>query len=299
LNWKRAFGEHRFIYLAGVVLPLAVYAIFVGFPLLYNVFLSFTSWNGLSSTAPLVGFANYTRLAADPGFRSSFFNSLQWTAISLCIHLVFGVGLAIILYSGRVYFPTLFRSLIFLPFTISLVSIGLMFSLILAPGFGAFDQFLKMIGLGVLIRPWLGDYHIALYIMILIDAWAYLGIPLMLFHAGLGGIDNDLYEAARLDGANEWQVAWHVMVPGLRPIMLMVAMLSAINSLKTFDLVSAMTGGGPAGGTTVLGWFMYQVSFRRNDFGYGATVGVVMLLFSAGFALVYLKSIARRALHAE
>ena len=280
----------------GIILPVAVFAVFVGWPILFNIYLSFTKWNGLSPDAAFVGFENYLRLFGDPGFRSAFLNSLTWAVLALSFHLVVGLVLAIVLHSGRVYFPNFFRSLIFLPFTMSLVTVGLMFSLILSPGFGIVDEALRAVGLEALIRPWLGDYDITLYVLILIDAWAYLGIPLMLFHAGLAAIDSELFDAARVDGANEWQLAWHVTLPSLRPVILIVTMLSVIQSLKTFDLVSVMTGGGPAGGTSVLGHFMYVISFRRNDFGYGATIGVVMLLFSAGFALSYLRGVARNAL---
>lgn len=291
--------RHRFIFFFGLVLPFLIYGFFVFYPIVYNVYLSFTKWNGLAPRAPFVGLANYRRLLFDPGFHNAIVNTAIWSLLSLAIHIVIGAGLAIFLNSGRVRFPTLFRSLLFLPVTMSLVSIGLMFSLILSPGFGALDLLLKSLGLDFLIRPWLGDYDTTLYVLILIDAWAYLGIPLMLFHAGIASIDPALFEAARLDGANERQIAWHVTVPSLKPQFLIVTMLSVIHSLKTFDIVAAMTAGGPAGGTSVLGYFMYTVAFRRNDFAYGATIGVVMLVIAAGFALGYLKGIARDSLHAE
>lgn len=299
LSSFRELARHRFIFFFGLVLPFTIYGVFVFYPIVYNVYLSFTKWNGLAPKAPFVGLANYRRLLFDPGFHNALINSAIWALLSLAIHIVVGAGLAILLNSGRVRYPTLFRSLVFVPVTMSLVSIGLMFSLILSPNFGAVDQLLKALGLGFLIRPWLGDFDVTLYVLILIDAWAYLGIPLMLFHAGIASIDPALYEAARLDGANERQIAWHVTVPSLKPQFLIVTMLSVIHSLKTFDIVSVMTGGGPAGGSSVLGYFMYTVAFRRNDFAYGATVGVVMLIIAAGFALAYLKGIARDSLHAE
>jgi ABC-type sugar transport system permease subunit len=181
----------------------------------------------------------------------------------------------------------------------SLVAVGLMYSLILSPGFGAFDQVLRAVGLGGLVRTWLGDYNVTLYVLILIDCWAYTGVPLMLFHAGLGAIDPELFDAARLDGANNLQIIRHVIVPGLRPVVLIVTMLSIIHSLRTFDVVSVMTRGGPGGGTSVLGYFMYSVTFSRNQFGYGASIAVIILLFSAGFAFAYLRGVAKNALYAD
>ncbi|MBU1175734.1 MAG: sugar ABC transporter permease [Alphaproteobacteria bacterium] len=289
-------ANRGFVLVFGIILPVAVYVVFVGWPILFNIYLSFTKWNGLAPDVVFVGIDNYIRLINDPGFRQAFFNSLKWALLALSIHLGIGLTLSILLHSGRVDFPAFFRSLIFLPFTMSLVTVGLMFSLILSPGFGVLDALLRGVGLEGLIRTWLGDYDITIYVLIIIDAWAYLGIPLMMFHAGLSAINTELFDAARVDGASEWQLAWHVTLPSLKPVILIVTMLSVIQSLKTFDLVSVMTGGGPAGGTSVLGHYMYVISFRRNDFGYGATIGVVMLLFSAGFALTYLRGVARNAL---
>ena len=292
-------SQKLLIYGLGVLLPLFVYAVFVGYPIVYNAYLSLTRWNGLSPTIPFVGLDNYLRLASDPGFRLALINTALWSVISLVIHIVVPMALAIILFSGRIFGPTLFRSLLFVPVTMSLVAVGLMYSLILSPGFGAFDQVLRAVGLGGLVRTWLGDYHITLYVLILIDCWAYIGVPLMLFHAGLGAIDPNLVDAARLDGASSPQIVRHVIVPGLRPVVLIVTMLSVIHSLRTFDVVSVMTRGGPGGGTTVLGYFMYSVSFSRNQFGYGAAVANVILILSVGFALVYLRGVARNALHVD
>ena len=292
-----ASGQKMFIFGFGVALPLLVYAVFVGYPIIYNIYLSLTNWNGLSSKVPFVGFANYERLMHDPSFWNAFVNTVVWSVISLVINIVVPMALAIILASGRIFAPTLFRSLLFLPVTMSLVAVGLMYSLILSPGFGAFDQALRAIGLGAFVRTWLGDYNITLYVLIIIGCWAYIGVPLMLFHAGLGSIDPELFDAARLDGAKPSQIVRYVVVPGLRPVVLVVTMLSVIQSLRTFDVVSVMTSGGPAGGSSVLGYFMYSVTFSRNQFGYGASIAVVILLLSAGFAVVYLRGVARNTLH--
>jgi ABC-type sugar transport system permease subunit len=292
-------SQKLLIYGLGVAAPLLVYALFVGYPVVSNVYLSLTRWNGLSPTVPFVGLGNYVGLASDPGFRLALINTALWSALSLVIHIVVPIGLAIVLFSGRVFAPTLFRALLFVPVTMSLVAVGLMYSLILSPGFGIVDQAFRSVGLGGLVRTWLGDYDITLYVLILIDCWTYIGVPLMLFHAGLGSLDPHLVDAARIDGASPVQIVRYVIVPSLRPVVLIVTMLSVIRSLRTFDLVSVMTHGGPAGGTTVLGYFMYYVSFSRNQFGYGAAVAVVMLILSLGFALVYLRGVARNALHVD
>jgi ABC-type sugar transport system permease subunit len=172
-----------------------------------------------------------------------------------------------------------------------------MFSLILSPEFGLLDQAFRALHLSHLGHPWLGDYHTALYILIAIGAWGYAGIPLMLFHAGLSEIDTELLDAASLDGASDSQLARHIILPTLRPVFVIVALLSVIQSLRTFDLVATMTQGGPAGSTKVLGYFMYSETFWNDRFGYGAAVSVIILILSSGFAWIYLQSVANNALH--
>lgn len=291
------FRKHAFISLVGVLVPLIVFVIFAGYPIFYNALLSFTKWNGLSPDIKPVGLHNYFELAKDPIFILALTNTLKWTILTLIISLGLGSSLAIILFLGKVYFPAFFRTLIFAPVIMSLVAIGITFSLILSPDFGLLDQALRAVHLGGLIRPWLGDYHTALYILIAIGAWGYAGIPLMLFHAGLSELDSELLDAARLDGANDFQIARHILLPALKPVFVVVAILSVIQSLRTFDLVATMTQGGPAGATKVLGYLMYSETFWNNRFGYGAAISVVTLILSSGFVWTYLRRVANNVLH--
>lgn len=291
------FRKHTFISLWGLVVPLIVFAIFAGYPILYNLFLSFTKWNGLSREIKPIGLNNYIELGKDPIFVLSLVNTLKWTILTLIFSLGLGLSLSIILFLGKVYFRGLFRSLIFVPVTMSLVATGIMFSLILSPDFGLLDQTLRALQLDWLIRSWLGDYHTTLYVLIAIGVWGYVGIPLMLFHAGLNELDPELLDAARLDGASDLQIARHILLPALKPAFVIVAVLSVLQSLRTFDLVATMTQGGPAGATKVLGYFMYSETFWNNRFGYGAAISVVILVLSIGFAWAYLRRVANNAIH--
>jgi raffinose/stachyose/melibiose transport system permease protein len=291
------FRKHTFISLWGLVVPLIVFAIFAGYPILYNLFLSFTKWNGLSTEIKPIGLNNYIELGKDPIFVLSLVNTLKWTILTLIFSLGLGLSLSIILFLGKVYFRGLFRSLIFVPVTMSLVATGIMFSLILSPDFGLLDQTLRALQLDWLIRSWLGDYHTTLYVLIAIGVWGYVGIPLMLFHAGLNELDPELLDAARLDGASDLQIARHILLPALKPAFVIVAVLSVLQSLRTFDLVATMTQGGPAGATKVLGYFMYSETFWNNRFGYGAAISVVILVLSIGFAWAYLRRVANNAIH--
>lgn len=295
----RYFRKHLFVYSTGIFLPLLLYAVFIGYPILHTIYLSFTHWNGLTPDVEFAGLANYRRLVGDAAFKQSLVNNLIWAVVTILFPVVLGFLLAVFLQSGKVYFATLFRSLIFLPVTMSLVTIGLMFSLMLNPAFGAVNEALRAVGLGFLIREWLGDHRIALYTLIAVFGWAYTGMPMILYHAGISQIPTELFDAARIEGAGPVQTLRYVTIPLLSPVTVIVTMLTVIQSLRAFDLVMVMTQGGPFGTTSVLGYFMYKESFWNSRFGYGAAISVVILLLSSVFAVIYLRRVAGESLHAQ
>ncbi|MDB5074581.1 MAG: binding-protein-dependent transporter inner rane component, partial [Chloroflexi bacterium] len=145
--------------------------------------------------------------------------------------------------------------------------------------------------LGVLNQDLLGNGDTTLYTLIAIFGWSYLGIPLMLFDAGLSQISPELYEAAKIEGASGLQSMWHITVPMLRPTFMIVTMLAVIEALRAFDLVAVMTKGGPGTASDVLGYFMYITAFDETRFGYAASVSTVILLMSAVFAIFYLRRV--------
>jgi raffinose/stachyose/melibiose transport system permease protein len=297
-HW-RAFKKHWVVYVAGVLLPLILYCIFVGYPLVYNVYLSFVDWNGLSAHMKFVGFSNYTELFHDSIFWDSLTNTLRWVAGAIIFADGVAFLLAVFLRSNKVHLGTALRMLFFLPVTMSLVSISLMFSFILNPAFGVISVILQDIGLGSLNVDLLGNSSSAIYTLIAVFGWSYVGIPMMLFDAGLTQIPAELYEAARLEGAGTAQILFRVTMPILRPIFLVVTILAVIEALRTFDIVLVMTRGGPGTASDVLGYFMYIAAFTETRFGYGAAISTVILLFSAVFALTYLRRVGRDVLHAS
>jgi multiple sugar transport system permease protein/raffinose/stachyose/melibiose transport system permease protein len=167
------------------------------------------------------------------------------------------------------------------------------------PVFGGLNEALRLIGLGALTQQWLTNPTLVMYSLICVFSWSYIGVSMMLFHAGISQIDPELYEMATLEGANFFQTLWMVTLPMLRPVMTVVVTLTVISSLKAFDLVLLMTKGGPYKMSNVLGYFMYTEAFHKYRFGYGAAISVIILLLSSVFAAVYLRNIAKGALHAE
>ena len=291
----REIRRHWVVFGLGVVFPLAVYVAFVGYPIAYTVYLSFQEWDGFSSVVHSVGLRNYQDLAHDPNFWQSFRNTIKWTIGTLFFTNVLAFLLAVVLRSKRVYFGTFLRLFFFIPVTMSLVAIGLMFSFILTPAFGALDQIAQAFGFSS--GPdLLGDPNTALYTLIAVFGWSYFGIPLILFDAGLTQIPQELYESARLEGANAFQQLRFVTLPILKPIFMVVTVLAVLEALRAFDLVLVMTRGGPGHASDTLGYLMWIQSFDERRFGYGAAISTVMLLMSSVFAIIYVRRAGRDAL---
>ena len=181
----------------------------------------------------------------------------------------------------------------------SLVAVGLMFSFIVSPAFGVFNVLFGYIGIGDPNVDLLGNPNSALYTLIAIFGWSYIGIAIILFHAAIRQIPEELYEAVRLDGERPPDVAPVITLPMLRPIFMVVTMLSVLEALRAFDLISVMTRGGPGNASQVLGFLMYRSAFNEQRVGYGAAISTVMLALSAVFAIVYLRRVGRSALDGE
>jgi ABC-type sugar transport system permease subunit len=288
-----------FAYLFGLVVPVVIYGIFVGYPLLYSVYLAFVKWDLFAPHKQWVGLANFRELWGDAQFWNAFRGTVKWTLGTLFVVDVLAPALAIFLNSGRVYLPGLFRTIFFIPVTMSLVAVGLMFSFIVSPAFGVFSVLFDAIGIGDPNVDLLGNPHSALYTLIAIFGWSYIGVAIILFHAAVRQIPAELYEAVRLDGASGLQSLRYVTLPMLRPIFMVVTMLSVLEALRAFDLISVMTRGGPGNASQVLGFLMYRSAFNEQRVGYGAAISTVMLALSMLFAIVYLRRVGRSALDGE
>ena len=291
-SWARAWRRHWLVYLMGVGLPVTLYAVLVGYPLLYSVYLSFFSWDGLGSK-DYVGLANFRELWHDEVFHKSLTNSLKWIAGTLLFADVVAFMLAVWLRSGTVYAARVFRVILFLPVTLSLVAVGLMFAFIVDPAFGAISGVLGAFGFENQVPDLLGDPDVVIYTLICIFGWTYVGGAMMLFDAALGQVAPELYEAARIDGATPPQTLRHVTIPSLRPVFVVVTMLAVLDALSAFDLIIAMTNGGPGDASSVLGFFMYRTAFGETRLGYGAAISTFILAMSAIFAILYVRRVGR------
>ena len=266
--------ETRFAWLA--ILPaLVFFGVFVGFPVGYSFWLSFHEWNIMAATPTWVGLENYAALASDRDFLRSLVQTAFFTVgITGCI-LVLSLGMALLL-DEKLRWIKIYRAVFYLPAVTSLVAIGIVWVWMFDPQFGVINQALRAIGVeGPL---WLADTRLALVCLIITAAWRNIGYFATVFLAGLQGIDSMYYEAARIDGAGRWASFRFVTLPLLKSTIVFVVVLSVILSFQVFALVYVMTGGGPAGSTSVLVFYLYQQAFTYFRLGYASAVGFVLFV---------------------
>lgn len=275
---------------AFLLVPLAVELFWVFWPAMNSFSLSFTEWNGVGAAKP-VGFENYERLFADPIFATALRNNVIWAIGFGGLSVVGGLALAVALNRpGRGV--GIYRSAIYLPMVISLAVTGLFWRVMYQPG-GPIDAGLGAIGLGDLQQQWLANPDTALYAVLIAAVWRQVGYIMVLYLAGLKGCDPTLEEAAAVDGANAWQRFWKVVMPQLRGVNTVVFAVTVIDSLRTFDIVWAMTRGGPYNTTQLLSTYMFQQGFTLVNLGYGSAIAVVIFLLAIAFIITYLVRQAR------
>lgn len=268
---------------------LAIYGVFALYPMLDVIIMSFQKWNGLDPERRFVGLSNYSAIfTADPVFWVAFKNTIIWTLLSLVIPPVVGLLLALSL-NQKIFGRNSLRAIFYLPVIIAPIAVATMWKWMYDPFFGLFNQLLTNWGLQPWIQDWLGNKSIALYSVFVAYVWQTVGFSMVLFLAGLQNVSQTLIEAARIDGAGRWAIFKHVTLPALRPTMTVVLVLSVISSLKAFDIVYGLTGGGPAQGTQMLALWAFTQAMQIFDFGRGAAISVVLLLITMTIVVPYLR----------
>ena len=270
---------------------LVTYTAFMALPLLNSLRLSLYSGSGFTLNN-FVGFDNYARLFVEGETSTRFWNAFGNTWVFFLVHMVFqnslGLFFAVILSSRRLRPKARdsFRTIIFLPTTLAIVVTGFLWKLLLNPQFGSINLALDFLGLGEFAKPWLGDPGTALLVVSLVSSWQWVGIPMMIFLAGLQSIPEELFEAASIDGATEGTIFRKIKLPLLAPIMGVVAILTFTGNFNAFDVVYAMTGanGPPDYATDILGTYFYRIGIAGEhpvgipDMGLGAAVASVIFL---------------------
>lgn len=279
-SWLDNDAIAAWIFLAPALILLGIFLLW---PIAYLFYLSFTAGSFTSSGTRLVGLINYWRLLLNPDFRQVLGNTVYFTVATVIPSLVIPLGLAVLL--NRAFaLRGLLRSAYFLPSVTSLVAAGLGFRWLFQTE-GPINALLNSIGIEPI--SWLGSTTWAMPVLILLSIWKQLGFNMVVFLAGLQAIPPSRYEAAELDGAGEVQQFWHITLPGLRSTLVFATITTAIFTLRSFEQVYVITGGGPLNSTNLLVYYIYEQAFAQFDFGYAAAAATVLLAVT--LLLVYLQ----------
>ncbi|VXD24818.1 Binding-protein-dependent transport systems inner membrane component [Planktothrix serta PCC 8927] len=268
------------IFLAPALLLMGV---FILGPIVYLFYLSFTQGSFTKSGIYGVGLNNYARLFLSPDFWQVLFNTAYFTIATVIPTLILPVGLAVLL--NRTFaLRDILRTAYFIPSITSLVAVGLGWRWLFQTE-GPVNGLLTQFGLDPI--PWLSSTTWAMPVLILLSIWKQLGFNLVVFLAGLQTIPQSRYEAAELDGANPWQQFWYITLPGLQPTVVFATVTTAIFTLRSFEQVYVITGGGPLNSTNVLVYYIYDQAFAQFDFGYAAAAATILLAIA--LILVYIQ----------
>ena len=291
---RRAHGPRRTppLVLAFVLVPLLAEALWVFWPALQGFYLALTSWDGISAPR-FVGLGNFREMIHDDIFRTAAVDTVLWLLLFGGLSALLGLATALLLQQERrgVGF---YRAALFLPVVFSLVATALVWQAIYQPD-GVLNQLLQAVGLGSLRHAWLADQDTALYAVIVPALWRQIGYVMVLYLAGLKGIDPALYEAAKVDGAGRRQRFRHVTLPQLRGVNAVVLSVIVIDSLRSFDVVWSLTRGGPYHSSELLSTYMYSTAFQSLRLGYGSALAVVIFLLAFGVIASYLVRAFREA----
>jgi len=276
-----------------LIVPLmALVVIFFLFPLVNAIYYAFVDFNGINLKPPFIGLGNFTELAQDPAVWPALKNNVIWIIIGTAAPLVIGLALALLMW--KVQRGSLaYRVAFFLPYILPQVAIGVVWSWIYDPTRGWLNQVLQAVGLGRLAGGWLGNPSTALYAVLGTAVWATTGFVFLILLSALRNVDAELVDASMIDGANALQRVWHIVLPQIMPVFLMVTTITLVGGFSVFDIIFVMTGGGPAGATEVLGTYAYSSAFQLNRISYGTTLALVITVLAIPFT-VALNRLQRR-----
>ncbi|MER5224927.1 carbohydrate ABC transporter permease [Streptomyces flaveus] len=266
----RGDGALAAVFIAPAMLGFLVFLLW---PTLRGIWLSFTRYN-LLTPAEFVGLDNYVRMVNDPIFWDSLWVTVEYVVLNIGVQTVAALAIAVLL--QRLTQSSLLRGIVLTPYLMSNVVAGLVWLWMLDTQLGIGNEIIS--GLGVDRIPFLADETWAIPTIALINVWRHVGYTALLLFAGLQAIPNDMYEAARVDGASEWRMFWRITMPLLRPVLAVVLIMTVIGSFQVFDTVAVTTAGGPANATNVLQYYIYGSAFGRFQFGYASAMSVALLV---------------------
>ncbi|MBB6733328.1 carbohydrate ABC transporter permease [Cohnella zeiphila] len=287
---RKSRATHTLVFL---IPALALYTLFVIAPTLSSAYLSFTSWDGVSTKIHFIGFDNFAEIWNSERVRNALKNTLILTAVLVVLENAAAIALAMLVDQVR-WARNLFRSVFYFPVLLSGIVMGFVWTIILNYNFGVLNQLLDLIGLGSLKADWLGSPRFALVSIILSTVWKQAGYYMIIYLAGLQGIPQELTEAAAIDGAGRWQQFKSITFPLLAGSLTVCSVLSMISSLKIFDQIAVMTDGGPGFATETLTYIVYKVGFGELRQGFGTAMAMVLFLLILIITVIQVKLLRKR-----
>ncbi len=256
----------------------ALFALFVVYPIIYNVQASTLDWDGVNP-GEFVGLGNYTELLKDPIFITTLKNSGWWILLTIVPQALIGFFLAMLL-NQKIRGRAIYRAIFFIPAVLSPVVVGIVWQRMLDPFNGVFAKIGRATGLEFLTKGYLADPKTAIFAAILVNIWMWTGFSMLFYLAGLQLIDDSVLQAAKIDGASTWRTVRSIIWPLLKPTHLSLLLLGIIGSLKTFELVYVLTEGGPNHASEMLPTYTFKQAFQQQSVGYASTISVVLLVIA-------------------
>ncbi|MFD2615051.1 carbohydrate ABC transporter permease [Paenibacillus gansuensis] len=276
--------QRKMLVFSFLIVPIGLLLLFLVYPTLKLVQLSFTDWTGIGKNLNYVGVDNYTKLWSLPDLWKSLYNN----ALYFIVHLLFiplEIVVAVML-SSKIRASGFFRSIVFLPYVINGVAVAYIFSYLYNPLNGPINLALNGLGLESWIQRWLSDPAVVNYSLIAVSLWRYCGLHVILFLAGLQSVPQDLYEAARMDGASPLQQLLHITIPGIRRVVEIVLFLNIRGALQVFDIPFLMTQGGPGSSSSTFTLFTIDTAFKFNNYGLASAMAILLMVMIVVFSYV-------------
>lgn len=272
---------------------LILFAMFVVWPMLKAVQFSLFRWKGFGPLVDFVGLKNYISVLSNDVFIGALGHNLFIVVASIVIQLPLGIAIALLL-NRKMRFQGILRTVVFVPYVLAEVIAGVVWFQLLQPKYGVIDSMLAVVGIQGPPQGFLGTPEYALWTVMVVLTWKYLGLAIILFLAGLQGVPEELHEAAQIDGASWWQTQWHITIPLLGPTLRTWAFLSMVGSLQLFDMVWILTKGGPANATTTMATFLINEGTKRSNYGIAGAASVILFVIALTLALLYQRFVLRR-----
>ncbi len=267
--------RHKLIGLAFAIPVIFFLLAFVLYPVLYNVWLSFTNASLIKKTSNFVGFDNYVKIFSNKLFLKYFWNTIRWTFWSVLGQLLLGLGIALLI-ARPMKGGTALRSFLLIPYVVPAVTLALVSKWIMNSDYGIVSYWLQQAGLLEARQSLLALQGPAMWVVVILNVWRSYPFPMLIYWAALKSIDRQIYEAATVDGAGKWKTFLHITLPQLKNTTIVLAVLRIIWTATYYDLIFMVTGGGPSGSTTHLPILIYQASFGSYQIGYAAAIAMIL-----------------------